>query len=89
MKFGLNKKKLKNLSRDNASLPIQVTPQVAGASALDQCVTETVTCQTTVGRRTFACDTDTIFTDPTIIGTTTGTVTGPVTGTGTGPSFTG
>ena len=30
MKLKLNKKNLKNLSRDNALLPLEATPQIAG-----------------------------------------------------------
>ncbi|SFD27737.1 hypothetical protein [Pseudoalteromonas denitrificans] len=32
MKLKLNKKKLKNLSDDNKSLPVKMTPQIGGAA---------------------------------------------------------
>ncbi len=32
MKLKLNKKKLKNLSKDNKALPLDMTPQIGGAS---------------------------------------------------------
>lgn len=34
MKLQLNKKKLKNLSKDNKALPMDVTPQVGGGSGI-------------------------------------------------------
>ncbi|WP_281559538.1 hypothetical protein [Thalassomonas sp. RHCl1] len=33
MKLQLNKKKLKNLSKDNKAVPMQLTPQVGGGAA--------------------------------------------------------
>ncbi|KAF7771918.1 hypothetical protein PCIT_a1884 [Pseudoalteromonas citrea] len=78
MKFSLNKVKLKNLSNDGVRLPLNLTPQIAGASINGGCVTgETIT----EGRTT---DVSVTITDPTI-----GTVIGPVTGPGTAPIFRG
>ncbi len=34
MKLKLNKKKLKNLSKDNKALPMDMTPEVAGAAVI-------------------------------------------------------
>ncbi len=33
MKLTLNKKKIKNLSKDNKSIPSEVTPQIGGGGA--------------------------------------------------------
>ena len=45
MKLKLNKKKLKNLSRDNKALPAAMTPQIAGAGSLN--VETIINCQNT------------------------------------------
>ncbi|SFD18222.1 hypothetical protein [Pseudoalteromonas denitrificans] len=34
MKIKLNKKKLKNLSKDTQSLPVNMTPQIAGGNTI-------------------------------------------------------
>ncbi|WDD97883.1 hypothetical protein [Thalassomonas actiniarum] len=34
MKLSLNKNKLKNLSKDNSALPVEMTPQVGGAGGV-------------------------------------------------------
>jgi hypothetical protein len=36
MKLKLNKKKLKNLSKDRKSLPAEMTPQIAGGGIFDE-----------------------------------------------------
>ncbi|SFD50152.1 hypothetical protein [Pseudoalteromonas denitrificans] len=49
MKLKLNKKKLKNLSKDNNALPAAMTPQVGGGTGTDgqsNVCTRSVGCET-------------------------------------------
>jgi hypothetical protein len=46
MKLKLSKKKLKNLSKDNKALPMDVTPQVGGGSGLRCNEFRTIGCMT-------------------------------------------
>ncbi|MFY8300736.1 hypothetical protein AAEU28_18370 [Pseudoalteromonas sp. SS15] len=53
MKLKLNKKSVKNLSKDNKALPVNATPAVAGGVNTLRCITDT---------GSIACDRPTTYT---------------------------
>ncbi|GEK09422.1 hypothetical protein HUZ36_08050 [Pseudoalteromonas sp. McH1-7] len=44
MKLNLNKKSIKNLSRDNKALPVNATPAIAGGVATNLCNSDGLRC---------------------------------------------
>jgi hypothetical protein len=57
MELKLNKKKLKNLSNDNAALPAEMTPQVAGGTGPFVEITGTKCMDQPTTNQSFVCQT--------------------------------